>query len=84
MEANKPEILTGGNSNRVLKQGNTVLRNTGAWSRFVHELLRYLNASGFHESAVLLEANADQERLSFIEGKSATILSSRTCSPMKS
>jgi thiamine kinase-like enzyme len=69
MEANKPEILTGGNSNRVMKQGNTVIRNTGAWSPFVHELLRYLKAAGFSESPVLLEANESQEQLTFIEGE---------------
>jgi phosphotransferase family enzyme len=62
------EILTGGNSNQVVRQGQTVLRQTGVWSPFVHNLLRYLTAAGFNQSPVLLEANGTQERLTFFEG----------------
>jgi thiamine kinase-like enzyme len=62
------ETLTGGNSNQVRRQGQTVLRKTGAWSPFVHELLRNLSEKGFKESPVLLEANDEQERLTFFEG----------------
>lgn len=60
--------LTGGNSNQVFKQGQTVLRQTGAWSPFVHALLRHLTAHGFTESPILLEATPTHERLTFIEG----------------
>jgi thiamine kinase-like enzyme len=65
----QPQILTGGNSNIVVKQGATVLRNTGAWSPFIHSLLQYLTTNGFTESPMLLEATETQERLSFIEGE---------------
>lgn len=65
---NPSELLTGGNSNQVIKQGQTVLRQTGAWSPFVHALLRHLTAHGFTESPVLLEATPTHERLTFIEG----------------
>jgi hypothetical protein len=65
----QPEILTGGNSNQVVKEGETVLRRTGAWSPFVHALLRYLTAAGFTESPVLVETTETQERLSFIDGE---------------
>jgi hypothetical protein len=65
----KPEKLNGGNSNQVIREGKSVLRNTGAWSPFVHELLRYLTANGFGESPVLLESSDTQERLSFLEGE---------------
>ncbi|MEO8611406.1 MAG: aminoglycoside phosphotransferase family protein [Chloroflexota bacterium] len=62
------EILTGGNSNQVMRQGQTVVRQTGAWSPFVHALLRYLMAADFKESPVLLESSDTQERLTFFEG----------------
>jgi thiamine kinase-like enzyme len=65
----QPEILTGGNSNQAVKEGETVLRRTGAWSPFVHALLRYLTAAGFTESPVLVETTETQERLSFIDGE---------------
>lgn len=69
MQHDNPEILTGGNSNRVIKDGGTVVRDTGAWSPFVHALLRYLTAAGFSESPVVLEVGENQERLSFINGE---------------
>jgi len=65
----EPEILDGGNSNQVFREGNTVVRNTGVWSPFVHALLRYLTANGFTESPVLLESSDNKERLSFVEGE---------------
>jgi hypothetical protein len=63
------ELLTGGNSNQVMKQGNTVVRQTGVWSPFVHALLQHLQAHGFEQAPVLLEATENSERLSFIEGE---------------
>jgi len=66
---NEPEILKGGNSNQVIKEENTVVRHTGAWSLFVHALLKHLQKAGFKESPVLIETTADKERLSFIEGE---------------
>jgi thiamine kinase-like enzyme len=64
-----PEILTGGNSNQVIRQGKTVLRKTGAWSPFVHALLRYLQANNFKSAPILLESSDTHERLSFLEGE---------------
>jgi hypothetical protein len=63
------ERLEGGNSNQVIKQGNTVLRQTGAWSPFVHALLKHLQAHGFEQAPILIEATANSERLSFIAGE---------------
>lgn len=63
------ELLTGGNSNRVVKQGSSVVRRTGAWSPFVHKLLTYLTAAGFRASPVLLGSDGETERLSFLEGE---------------
>jgi hypothetical protein len=65
----KPESLKGGNSNQVMREGKTVLRQMGAWSPFVHALLRYLTANGFSESPVFLESKENQERLSFLDGE---------------
>ncbi len=63
------EIMQGGNSSHVVKQGRTVLRSTGAWSPFVHHLLEHLADVGFVEAPVFIEQVDDQERLTFIEGE---------------
>lgn len=68
MDERDAEILTGGNSNQVFRQGRTVVRKTGAWSPFVHALLRYLTAAGFEQSPVLLDSSDSQERLTFFDG----------------
>jgi len=62
------EILTGGNSNQVKRQGNTVIRQGGAWSPFVHQLLQFLTAQGFTESPRLLDSTPTTETLTYIEG----------------
>jgi hypothetical protein len=64
-----PEMMQGGNMSRVVKDGRTILRSTGAWSPFVHQLLQHLTAAGFAESPVFIEQVGDQERLSFVEGE---------------
>lgn len=64
----EPEILKGGNSNQVVKEANTVVRKMGAWSPFVHALLRHLTAAGFKESPILIETMGDKERLTYFEG----------------
>ena len=48
----QPEILKGGNSNQVIKEENTVVRNTGAWSPFVHALLSHLQEAGFKNAGL--------------------------------
>ena len=62
------EELTGGNSNQVSKQGNTVIRQCGKWSPFVHQVLQFLTEQGFKESPVFIETDGSTETLSFIEG----------------
>lgn len=62
------ERLTGGNSNPVRRDGNTVIRQQGAWSPFVHQLLQFLTVNGFEESPILLETTPTTETLTFIEG----------------
>jgi hypothetical protein len=66
---NDPEPLQGGNSNRVFKEGNTVVRTTGVWSPFVHALLQYLTTAGFKESPVFLGQFSNSERLTYFSGE---------------
>ena len=65
----KATILKGGNSNQVIREGNTVVRNTGVWSPFVHQFLAYLAAKGFKESPRLIDSTDNKEQLSFVEGE---------------
>lgn len=62
------ENLTGGNSNQVRREQNTVVRQCGAWSPFVLHLLQYLTANGFTASPQFIETDGQTERLTFIEG----------------
>lgn len=43
------QILSGGNSNTVVRVGDTVRRVPGPWTPAVHELLRTLRDAGVHE-----------------------------------
>jgi hypothetical protein len=63
------ELLQGGNSNKVYKDGNSVIRNITPNSFFVHKLLEHLQSQGFEESPRLLETDTNIERLTFIEGE---------------
>ncbi|MGB1288152.1 MAG: phosphotransferase enzyme family protein [Aggregatilineales bacterium] len=60
--------LTGGNSNQVRREGNTVIRQSGVWSPFVHQLLQHLTREGFTESPIALALTETTETLSFLEG----------------
>ncbi len=62
------ENLTGGNSNHVRREQNTVVRECGAWSPFVHDLLKFLEEKGFDASPRFIETDGKIERLTFIEG----------------
>ncbi len=63
------EQLSGGNMNCVRRDGDTVLRQTGPWSPFVHQLLRHLTAHNFTAAPVLLETTDTTERLTFLDGE---------------
>jgi len=63
------EILAGGNSNQVKRQGHTVIRQQGAWSPFVHQLLKFLADNGFTEAPQLLDTTPTTETLTYIEGE---------------
>jgi hypothetical protein len=63
-----PNMLEGGNSNTVTKVGGTVVRKSGAWSPFVHELLRFLSENNFAEAPRLITTDGKTETLTYIEG----------------
>lgn len=68
-QASEPQVLHGGNSNEVFLQNNTVIRKTGIWSPFIHQLLQYLTANGFDKSPIFIESNDTEERVSYIDGE---------------
>lgn len=62
------EPLAGGNMNAVVRSGDTVLRNAGAWTPTVHRYLRYLRTAGIDWVPQPLGIDGERERLSFVEG----------------
>src|SRR5436190_20259190 len=66
-------VLHGGNTNTVVRVGDTVRRTAGAWTPTVHALLRHLEATGFDAAPRALGLDAERrEMLSFIEGSTVT------------
>src|SRR5437660_1386827 len=66
-------VLHGGNTNTVVRVGDTVRRTAGAWTPTVHALLRHLEAAGFDAAPRPLGMDAQhRELLSFIEGTAVT------------
>jgi hypothetical protein len=63
------EELPGGNMNSVTRVGDTVRRDTGAWTETIHRLLRHLRAAGISWIPEPLAIDGDREVLSFIEGE---------------
>ena len=62
-----------GSVNLVTRDGDSVLRPMGHWSESVHELLQFLEHSGFNCSPRFLgiEGEAKKERLSYLDGEVA-------------
>ena len=61
--------LKGGNSNRILRDGNTVLRKMGKWSPFVHQFLNHLHDNGFDGAPHFIEIIDDRERMTYLKGE---------------
>lgn len=62
-------MFHGGNTNTVVRVGDTVRRTSGPWTPTVHSLLRQLEDAGFEAAPRALGRDADdREVLSFIEG----------------
>lgn len=62
------ETLSGGNSNQVYRQGDTVIRQCGPSSPFVHALLQFLAEQGFKQAPRLLATDGTTETLTFLDG----------------
>ncbi len=68
----EPQVLSGGNVNRVVRIGHTVRRVTGPWSPSVHALLGHLNRQGFGGAPQFVATDeAGREVLTFIPGEVA-------------
>lgn len=52
---NKKHKLAGGNTSRVYKNGETVIRSHGAWSPTIHNLLLHLETVGFTDRDFYLD-----------------------------
>lgn len=64
------ERLGGGNMNAVLRDGDTVLRQSGPWSPSVHALLDHLRAAGVHvvPQPLGIDLESRRERLGYLAG----------------
>jgi hypothetical protein len=64
------QVLQGGNTNVVVRVGDTVRRETGHWTPAVHALLKYLELAGFGDAPrVLCLDRQGREVLLFVEGE---------------
>jgi hypothetical protein len=64
------EVLHGGNTNVVVRVGETVRRQTGHWTPAVHALLKYLELVGFGDAPrVLCLDHLGREVLLFVNGE---------------
>jgi Phosphotransferase enzyme family len=64
------EVLHGGNTNVVVRVGDTVRRQTGHWTPAVHALLKYLELAGFGDAPrVLCLDRQGREVMLFVEGE---------------
>jgi len=69
-DAEGEEVLHGGNTNVVVRVGDTVRRQTGHWTPAVHSLLTYLELVGFGDAPkVLCTDHQGREVLLFVDGE---------------
>jgi hypothetical protein len=62
--------LEGGNLTNVVRIGDTVRREAGSWTPFVHRLLRHVRANGFHLAPEPLGLDTSgREILAYIPGR---------------
>ena len=77
MKPTKRSLVDGesanGSVNIVSRSGGDVIRPTGEWSESVHELLKFLETSGFEFSPrfVGVDESLPQERLTYLDGEVA-------------
>jgi hypothetical protein len=64
------EVFNDGNMTDVVRQGNTVVRQCGAWSHANHAVLKHLETVGFPGAPRLLSVEGAEETLTFVPGTS--------------
>ena len=66
------ERLSGGNVNRVFRDGDAVVRTAGPWTPTVHAVLRHVRAGGFTLAPEPFGIVDGNERVQYFEGDTAT------------
>ncbi|WP_037079787.1 aminoglycoside phosphotransferase family protein [Rhizobium sp. CCGE 510] len=62
--------LEGGRAGQIWRNGNTVIRPSGAWTPTVHRFLRHLRSGGFLAAPEPIEISAEnQDVVSFVAGR---------------
>jgi hypothetical protein len=70
MDREQEILLDGGNLTKVVRIGDTVRRETGSWTPFVHRLLRHLRENGFTLAPKALGLDhSGREILAYIPGQ---------------
>jgi hypothetical protein len=73
MDRERETLLTGGNLTTVVRVGDTVRREAGSWTPFIHRLLRHLSENGFNTAPKALGLDqSGREILTYIPGQCLT------------
>lgn len=73
MPDDQEPVLHGGNTNTVVRVGDTVRRTSGPWTPTVHALLHQLDVAGFDAAPRALGLDArGREVLGYIDGDTVT------------
>ncbi|MGX9993467.1 phosphotransferase enzyme family protein (plasmid) [Rhizobium sp. Z1P35] len=61
--------LEGGRTGQIWRDGDTVIRPSGAWTPTVHRFLRHLRSRGFPGAPHPIEITGNQEVVSYVAGR---------------
>ena len=63
------KLLEGGRTGQIWRDGDTVIRPSGAWTPTVHRFLRHLRSRGFSGAPDPIEITGNQEVISYVAGR---------------
>ncbi|MGR9452898.1 phosphotransferase enzyme family protein [Rhizobium leguminosarum] len=63
------KLLEGGRTGQIWRDGDTVIRPSGAWTPTVHRFLRHLRSRGFSRAPEPIEITGNQEVISYVAGR---------------
>jgi hypothetical protein len=63
------KLLEGGRAGQIWRDGNTVIRPSGAWTPTAHRFLRHLRSRGFSGAPDPIEITGNQEVVSYVTGR---------------